>query len=123
MSHYAQHFDVCIMPYVLNDYTNYIYPLKLNEYLASGRPVVASPTRLLKEFDGTIQLCGSPEQWSAALSTALQPQANSAEARKVRQEIAKKHDWDTIVRVIVRIFCQRLGPQYEQLMDQTLPDD
>ena len=115
---YAQHFDVCIMPYVLNDYVNYTYPLKLHEYLASGRPVVASPTRLLKEFDGTIQLCGNSEQWSAAISTALQPEANSAEARKARQEVAKKHDWDTIVRVIVRTLCRKLGPQYEPLMDQ-----
>jgi glycosyltransferase involved in cell wall biosynthesis len=120
MPQYAQHFDVCIMPYVLNSYTNYIYPLKLHEYLASGRPVVASPIRLLKEFEGTIQLCGNSEQWSAAISTALQPEANSAEARKVRQEIAKKHDWDTIVRGIVRVFCRKLGLQYEQLMDQAL---
>jgi hypothetical protein len=48
----------------------------------------------------------------------LQPEANSAEARVARQEIAKKHDWDTIVRRIVLIFCRKLGSQYEQLMDQ-----
>jgi len=118
MPHYAQHFDVCIMPYVLNDYTNYIYPLKLHEYLASGRPVIASPTRLLKEFDGTIQLCRNSDDWSSAISMALQPEANSAEARKARQEVAKRHDWDTIVRGIVRTFCRNLGPQYEQLTDQ-----
>jgi glycosyltransferase involved in cell wall biosynthesis len=117
MPQYAQHFDVCIMPYLLNDYTNFIYPLKLHEYLASGRPVVASPTRLLQEFDGTIQLCRSSEQWSVGISTALQPEANSVEARRARQEIAKKHDWDTIVRSIVRTFCRKLGPQYERFMD------
>jgi len=120
MSHYAQHFDVCIMPYRLNDYTNYIYPLKLHEYLASGRPVVASPTRLLKEFEGTIQLCRSPEEWSTAISTALKPEANSAEARKARQEVAKKHDWDTIVGSIVRTFCRKLGLKWEHVMDEVL---
>ena len=26
---HAQHFDACIMPYLLNDYTKYVYPLKL----------------------------------------------------------------------------------------------
>src|SRR5208283_729816 len=40
---YVQHFDVCIMPYKVDDYTKYIYPLKLHEYLASGNPVVGSP--------------------------------------------------------------------------------
>src|SRR5579885_2000147 len=33
---YAQHLDACLMPYRLDDYTKYIYPLKLHEYLASG---------------------------------------------------------------------------------------
>ena len=49
---YIQHFDVCLMCYEVNDYTQYIYPLKLNEYLASGgrpfhrrsRRCVSSPT-------------------------------------------------------------------------------
>ena len=37
---YTQHVDVCLMCYEVNDYTNYIYPLKLHEYLAAGRPTV-----------------------------------------------------------------------------------
>ena len=43
---YPAHFDACIMPYRMDDYTKYIYPLKLHEYLASGRPVVASRSAL-----------------------------------------------------------------------------
>lgn len=39
---YPQHFDVCIMPYKMDDYTRYIYPLKMHEYLASGRPLVST---------------------------------------------------------------------------------
>ncbi len=48
---YMQHMDVCTLCYKLNDYTKYIYPLKLHEYLAAGRPVVAAPIRSLLEFD------------------------------------------------------------------------
>ena len=33
---YPQHFDVCMLPYCVDDYTKYIDPLKLSEYLASG---------------------------------------------------------------------------------------
>src|SRR5262249_15798905 len=29
---YIQHFDVCLMCYEVNAYTQYIYPMKLNEY-------------------------------------------------------------------------------------------
>src|SRR5579862_1657918 len=53
---YPQHFDACIMPYLINGYTENIYPLKLHEYLASGRPVVGTPIRSLKDFSGLISL-------------------------------------------------------------------
>ena len=35
-------FDVCLIPYLENDYTRSCFPLKLFEYLATGKPVVAS---------------------------------------------------------------------------------
>ena len=38
---YVQHFDACLMFYDVNDYTKYIYPVKLNEYLATGRPTIS----------------------------------------------------------------------------------
>src|SRR5690606_4940220 len=47
---YCQHFDVCMMCYEVSDYTNYIYPLKLHEYLASGRPVVSAPIEAVRPF-------------------------------------------------------------------------
>jgi UDP-galactopyranose mutase len=40
---YSQHFDVCLMPYAMTDYTKYICTLKMYEYLASGMPIVSSP--------------------------------------------------------------------------------
>lgn len=44
---YPQHMDVCLLPYKANDYTKYIYPLKLHEYLAGGKPIVGTPIRSL----------------------------------------------------------------------------
>lgn len=123
MPFFPQHFDVCIMPYLLNDYTNYVYPLKLHEYLASGRPVVGSPTRLLKEFEGIIQLCSHAQEWSVALSNALQPEANSAESRRIRQTVAKKHDWDFLVRSIAFIICQKLHLDPARLNEGTQDPD
>jgi glycosyltransferase involved in cell wall biosynthesis len=108
MPSFPQHFDVCMMPYLLNDYTSYVYPLKLHEYLASGRPVVATPTRLLREFQGTIRLCNGSQEWSFEISQALLPEANSPEAREIRQAVARKHDWDLLANSIAKILCRRL---------------
>jgi glycosyltransferase involved in cell wall biosynthesis len=114
LASYPQHFDVCIMPYVVDDYTRYIYPLKLHEYLASGRPVVGAPIASLEAFRHVVQLPATPDQWSTALTDALGPSANSAEARAARQAVAKQHDWVILVRKIAFVMADRLGPSYAQ---------
>jgi len=106
---YPQHFDVCVMPYQRNDYTKYIYPLKLHEYLASGRPVVGTGIRSLYDFADVIALANSPEQWSMAICNALGSEANAAEQRMKRQAVARKHDWEILVEEIAKTMVMRLG--------------
>lgn len=48
------------MPYRVNDYTKYIYPMKLHEYLAGGRPTVGSRIRSLEDFAGIVDLAMTP---------------------------------------------------------------
>jgi O-antigen/teichoic acid export membrane protein/glycosyltransferase involved in cell wall biosynthesis len=64
--------DVCILPYLINNYTMGVNPLKLLEYLACGKPVVCSPIPAAHEFAGTILLARTPDEWVAALETALE---------------------------------------------------
>ena len=77
---YPQHFDVCIMPYLRNDYTKYIYPLKLHEYLAGGKPVVGSRIRSLEEFADVVGLATNPQEWSSAIEAALRPSSNTKDS-------------------------------------------
>ncbi len=109
---YPQHFDVCIMPYVVNGYTHNIYPLKLHEYLASGRPVVGSPIRSLREFSEVIALPATLDEWSDAVAAALLPQAASRGAASARQAIARRYDWSDLIYTIARTICDRLDPDY-----------
>jgi glycosyltransferase involved in cell wall biosynthesis len=99
---YVQHMDVCILPYVLDAYTKYIYPLKLHEYLAAGRPVVATPIRSLLEHEGTITLARTVNEWSAALAAAIAAAPDPAGAQ-ARQAVARAHDWDDLVGRIARL--------------------
>jgi glycosyltransferase involved in cell wall biosynthesis len=112
LASYPQHFDVCIMPYRVDAYTNNIYPLKLHEFLASGRPVVSSPIRSLQGLSGVVTLAESLDDWSRALADSLQPAAGSREAVAVRQKIAREHDWETLTDALAQTFCERLGPAY-----------
>jgi len=108
---YVQHFDVSIMPYVVNNYTNNIYPLKLHEYLASGRPVVGSPIRSLLDFNGVIELASSVDEWITALTAGLSPAATSAEAIAVRRAVAWQYDWGQLIHRIATVMADRLSPE------------
>ena len=109
---YPQHFDVCIMPYVVNDYTNCIYPLKLHEYLASGRPVIGARIRSLEEFSNVVNLASVPDEWSAAISTALNRTGTDIRNREARQAVARQHDWESLVGQIAATIAGRVGAEF-----------
>jgi glycosyltransferase involved in cell wall biosynthesis len=124
---YTQHLDVCMLCYAVNDYTKFIYPLKLHEYLASGRPVVGAPIRSLQDFAHIIRLARTTDEWSQAIQDSLSPAACSAEQVEARRRVARRHDWDRLVGLIAQTLCRRLGPAYlerfEERFGKILPDE
>lgn len=109
---YDQHMDVCMLCYAVNGYTKFVSPLKLGEYLASGRPVVGSPLPAHEEFAEVISLAGTPEQWSEALARALAPSESGPERVEARRRIARGLDWSALVERIAGAICARLGSGY-----------
>jgi glycosyltransferase involved in cell wall biosynthesis len=105
---YPQHFDVSIMPYHLDDYTKYVYPLKMHEYLASGKPVVSSSIRSVEDFRHVVTIAGR-EGWSQAIEQALSPEENTPRRCAERQRAARDYDWDPLVEKIARTIVDHLG--------------
>jgi glycosyltransferase involved in cell wall biosynthesis len=114
---FVQHLDVCIMPYMLDGYTKYIYPLKLHEYLASGNPVVSSPIPSLQEFKEVLLLANGPHEWSSMLTRALSSQENTSERRAARQLVAARYEWDLLVEKLARTLARRLGLAFPEAVD------
>jgi glycosyltransferase involved in cell wall biosynthesis len=108
LAHYNRHFDVCIMPYQMDDYTKYIFPLKLYEYLASGRPVVGTPIRSLLDYAHVVRLASTPDEWSEALAGALIEAAGSHERANLRRSIARQNDWGVQIDRLAQIISARL---------------
>jgi glycosyltransferase involved in cell wall biosynthesis len=115
---YVQHFDVCTMPYRRDDYTKYIYPLKLHEYLASGLPTVGTRIRSLDEFSDVVDLPCTDDAWSKALEEAITPGANTPELRAARQAVAKRHDWDVQVGLMAATLLRRIAPERLPLLSK-----
>ena len=123
---YTQPTDVAMMCYEVTDYTNFIYPLKLHEYLASGRPVVGAPIRSLLDSAGVATLARTPDEWSAALTASLTPELNAPEAVEARRAVAREHDWERLAARVARSLCEMLGPselaRLDALLTSGLPD-
>ena len=110
---YTQHMDVCMLCYSMNDYTKYIYPLKLHEYLAAGRAIVGAPLESLKELGEHINFAETVEEWEIGIQRALSDESQSEEKVNARKSVAREHDWDVLVYKIAQNICSRLGPSYE----------
>lgn len=106
---YVQHFDVCLMCYEVNDYTNYIYPLKLNEYLATGRPTVSSPIDAVRSFSEVVTIASTHAEWLEAIDVGLGVAANTPATVEFRQAYAHEHDWDALVERIAGLFHDALA--------------
>ena len=83
--------DVCIIPFAKNEFNRSIYPLKVNEYLAAGKPVVMTSFADLPEFDGIVEIAESKEDFFLGIVRALA--LDSDEQRRVRQDFAQHHSW------------------------------
>lgn len=89
---YAKYFDCAIIPFVYNDFTRAVYPLKVNEYLASGRPVVT--TRFSEDiaaFESIAFVCDDHETFVASVEKAIKE--NTKEKELARIEYAKNNSW------------------------------
>lgn len=71
LPNYIKGLDVCTMFYRQHGWANSVYPLKLHEYLASGKPCVGSGLASLREFSEVVQIACTPEAWLAALESAI----------------------------------------------------
>lgn len=93
---YIQYFDVCLNPQLVNTVTIGNYPRKIDEYLAMGKPVVATRTRFMEEVFAQHTFLGTNgEDYVRLTEEALGD--NSAESREERIRFASTHSWEAHV--------------------------
>lgn len=92
---YIKHFDVCINPQLLNDITIGNYPLKADEYLAMGKPMVARYTKAMEFFEDYVYLASSAEEFVDKIGVALKTNSDDLEQKRIH--FARSHTWENTV--------------------------
>lgn len=86
--------DVCLVPYRVTELTRSCNPLKVFEYLATGRPVVATDLDGLAWCADVIDIASGPDEFLAALDRCL---ADPDHGREARLKRARDNGWDARV--------------------------
>ena len=99
---YVKGFDVALVPYLRSDFTDSVYPVKLNEYLAMGKPIVATALPEVERFNaqhgGVISVASSAAEWASAIRQALNGSGASGaeQVEQVNRRIAaaRANSWE-----------------------------
>ncbi len=92
MPSFIQRFDACLVPFARNRLTQGVNPIKLREYLAAGRPVVATALPEIEPYGDVVELVRTRDGWPAAVARALA--ADDEDARAIRRQRVAGESWD-----------------------------
>jgi uncharacterized SAM-binding protein YcdF (DUF218 family)/glycosyltransferase involved in cell wall biosynthesis len=111
---YVSSFDVALIPYVVNEFTDSVYSCKLNEYLAMGAAVVATNMREIcayeRSYPGVISMAAGTKEFIEKVKQTLDnPQFRSAEAIERRKEVARENTWTTRFNGIMTVIDKHLA--------------
>ena len=89
-------FNVGLIPFVKNEQTEAIYPMKINEYLAAGLPVVSTDFASLEAFRDVVAVTATQEGFITAVQKALHDKSEQQEQKRVA--LARQHSWQERAR-------------------------
>ncbi len=91
-------FDVCLLQWKMSDWIRCCNPLKMFEYMASGKPIVSVPIKETMQYSDIISIASSKDEFAEAIRWELQN--DTPERSRKRIETAKNQSWDKHVEKI-----------------------
>jgi glycosyltransferase involved in cell wall biosynthesis len=89
---------VCLLPYQINEWTKHIDSLKLYEYLACGKPVVATDLPLARRFSEVVRIVTDEGEFISSMNDAVKEDSPALQSR--RRQIAAQNTWEQRVTVL-----------------------
>jgi glycosyltransferase involved in cell wall biosynthesis len=99
--------DICIIPQPSNSFIDTTMPNKMYEYMAMGKPVLASDAKPMKRV---IQECASGEIFESgseadfADKVVFMKNSKKKYGRNARKAVATKYNWDESSKMLIRLY-------------------
>ena len=110
---YLSGWDVALMPFAMNESTEFISPTKTPEYLAGGKPVVSTPVRDVVRHYGHLEgvkIAATADEFVAACEDALELARNPEGGWLAEADLMlSATSWDTTQARMAGLIAERLG--------------
>jgi glycosyltransferase involved in cell wall biosynthesis len=110
---YLSNWDVAMIPFMLNESTEFISPTKTPEYLAAGVPVVSSRIKdVVKPYGtaGLVHICSGIDEFVAAIDSELHKSCSKEWLQKV-DTFLEGVSWDITHQEMHDTICRTINEQ------------
>jgi glycosyltransferase involved in cell wall biosynthesis len=98
---YLKQFDVCLIPYVINERLVAVDPIKLREYLTLGKPVVSVDLPEVRKLQDVVYIGKSDKDFVDKIGMAMTENDPSLAEKRIR--VAWQSDWGAKIEEISEI--------------------
>ena len=103
---YLSAFDVCIAPYLDNEQLRYSDALKIYEYLAAGKPIVATGLPDNSLTTSLVQTVATPQDFVARIEASIEEDDEILVSNRI--DVAQQNSWDRRLEQIEEILASLL---------------
>ena len=117
---YTKAFDICLMPFALNEATEYINPTKALEYMATATPVVSSAVPdVCSNFSSVVKIAASPDEFVEMCREQVAQPDGMAVRRGLK--MAQENTWEAIVAKMEGHIDKALADRSHAVLKLRLP--
>jgi glycosyltransferase involved in cell wall biosynthesis len=114
---FLNQFDICIIPFKLNELTKATNPVKVYEYLSAGKSVVSTPLPEVLLLGDMVFVASCSIDFAAKLKLAFSIK-DEAKLIEKRKEWAAQQDWSIRAQQLIEVFQNNMKPSRAQLLPE-----
>jgi len=108
LPNYLKHFDICIIPYLVNEHTKTVFPTKLFEYLAAGKPIVSTFMPDLVRYEKFVKIAKDYPEFLTHLEKTLEEQ-KKGNKKSDFSSLVKENTWEKRLDDIYKVISIHLN--------------